>query len=120
MANLINIYSGFFMGGKHITWEFNPGKCTLPERVQEGDEVMVRVIGEYSDHEVRALQVEVILSNGRVLTHQPGGTPLHITVRAKGVPPVVSGVKIKEKGAKPVRPYFIRAKAGFFKAPPRK
>ena len=114
------IYSAFFLfDGRHITWEFNPGKCGLPESVEEGDKVKVVGVGEYIDYEIYAIQVEVILADGKVLTHQPNGTPLHITIKAKGVPPVESGLRIKKFGATPIKPYTIEATAGFFKAPPR-
>jgi len=117
---MINIYSAFFIGAKkHVTWEFNPGHCSLPAGANEGEEVVVKVVGEYRDSQISALHVEVILADGTVLTHQPSGTPLHITVKADGVPPVESGLRIKKFGANPVRPYHIKAKAGFFKAPPR-
>ena len=116
----IKIYSGFFLSdGRHITWEFNPGKCDLPKGVAEAESVDVVVVGSYKDEEVQALQVEVVLPGGKVLTHQPGGTPLHITIATNGVPPVESGIRIKKFGATPIKPYTIKAKAGFFKAPPR-
>ena len=112
---MAKIYSGFFIGNKHTTYEFNPGKCTLPEWVKEGDNVKVKVVGKYEDAEIKAVKVEVILPDGTVLTHQPSGTPLHITVAAK-VPPVQSGIRIAEYGATPIAPYFIKATAGFFRA----
>ncbi len=116
---MVKIYSAFFLpDGKHITWEFNPGNCSLPDGVEEGSEVEVVVTGEYKDSEISALQVEV-MAGERVLTHQSSGTPLHITLEAKGVAPVQSGIRIAEFGATPIKPYTIKAKAGFFKAPPR-
>ncbi len=116
---MVKIYSAFFLpDGKHITWEFNPGKCKLPEGLEEGEEVAVKVVGEYKDAEISALQVEVVAGE-RVLTHQSSGTPLHITLEARGVAPVQSGIRIAEFGATSIEPYKIKAKAGFFKAPPR-
>ena len=116
----IKIYSAFFLlDGRHITWEFNPGKCELPKGVAEGDKVKVVGVGEYRDDEIYALQVEVVLPGGERLTHQPGGTPLHITIATNGVPPVESGLRIKKFGATPIKPYTVEATAGFFKAPPR-
>ncbi len=116
---LLKIYSGFFLNdGRHITWEFNPGKCDLPKGVAEGQEVDVAVVGSYTDEEIVALQVELII-NGEVITHQPGGIPLHITIEANGVPPVEAGLRIKKFGATMGHPYMLEAKAGFFKAPPR-
>ena len=116
---MINIYSAFFIGNKHVTWEFNPGQCSLPAGVSEDEEIEIRVIGEYRDEQISALQVKVVLVDGSALTHQPSGTPLHITIKADGVPPVESGIRIKKFGSNPVKPYKIKAKAGFFKAPPR-
>ena len=117
---MVKIFSGFFLlNGKHITWDFNPGKCVLPEGMEEGAEVEVVVVGSYEDEEVQALQVEVVTADGEVLTHQPSGTPLHITIEANGVPPVEAGLRLKEFGANPVKPHTIEAKAGFFEVPPR-
>ena len=116
---MVKVFSAFFLeDGRHITWDFNPGKCVLPEGMEEGAEVEVVVVGSYVDEEVQALQVEVVTADGEVLTHQPGGTPLHITVAVNGVPPMESGVRIKEFGATPVKPYSLEAKTGFFEAPP--
>ena len=115
---LKKIYAGFFeIDGKgHITWEFAPGKCSLPKGVEENDVVKVRVVGEYHDSEISAEIVEIVTPDGEVLTHQPSGTVLHITRRADGVPPVQSGIRATEYGWKsvPVREYWMRA--DFFRA----
>lgn len=116
---MVKVYSGFFLvNGKHITWDFNPGKCVLPDGIKAGDEVEVKVIGSYADEEIEALQVEVV-AGGKVYTHQPSGIPLHITLDARGVPPFEAGLRLKAFGANPVKkPHILEAKAGFFEAPP--
>jgi len=113
------IYSGFFeYGGRgHVTMHYNPGKkCFLP--CSEGTEVKIRVIGKYSDTDIDADIVEVILPSGQVLKEQRKGTLLHVTRATRnGVSPVQSGIRATKNPhlIKKVTPYTIRAKAGFFK-----
>lgn len=111
------IYSGFWLqDGSHITWEFAPGTCSLPEGVVPGDEVQVILIGKYKDDQVEADIVKVRLRTGEELTHQENGTVLHITRRAEGVPPIVSGVRATKHGWEPVRESVEQAVAGFYEA----
>ena len=113
----MNIYSGFFLGdGSHITWEFNPSKCSLPEGVKDGEAVTVIVVGKYEDDEgFKADIVEVITNDGKTLTKQGNGTPLHITRRVpKGGSPVESGLRARDRGWVKVRGAVVGAIAGYF------
>jgi len=93
------IYSGFFGLGNHVTWEFLPGHCTLPQNVEDGELCSVVKIGEYKDDEVYADIVVVVTQKGEKLTHQPNGTILHITRESK-VPPVEAGLRATRLGWK--------------------
>lgn len=58
------LYSGvFFLDGTHMTWQFKPGSCALPEGVSEGALQTVWVVGRYDDSEAHCLIVRL-----------PGGT----------------------------------------------
>jgi len=123
---MITLYSGFFLmlpilGNVHVTWEFNPGKCTLPKSTFEGREVLVHVVGDYKDEDLSCLIVEVELPDGKVLTHQASGTVLHITTHVEpGVSPVQSGVRATAQGWEHRKNNSLKfvthvAKAGFFR-----
>jgi len=115
----MKIYSGFFMNsGDHVTYDYNPGNCRLPERINKGDAVTVEVYGRYDDSEVSCYLVRVHLADGRVLDKQLGKTTLlHITLwTAPGVPPVESGLRATKNvmSIKKIPTFLIPAKAGFF------
>jgi len=111
------IYSGFFLeDGTHCTWEYAPRKCTLPEGIQEGDEVTLFIVGEYADDEVKCDVVQLVTPSGRVFVAQPDGTVLHITRYVNGVSPVVSGQRATSKGFIPKYGVALKAKAGYFYA----
>ena len=43
---MTNIYSGiFFDNGLHMTYDFNPSSCVLPDGIEEGDEEFVTLYG---------------------------------------------------------------------------
>ena len=108
------IYAGFWLeDGSHVTWEYAPGNCSLPDGVIPGDNVTVRIIGKYSDDNVEVDIVEVVLRSGDVLTHQENGTVLHITRSSNGVHPVASGQRATKRGWKQVCPMELTAVAGF-------
>jgi hypothetical protein len=112
---MTKIYSAFFAGNLHCTWEFNPGKCTLP--CEENAEVTLVVIGEYADDDIACDIVEAHLPNGDVLTTQQSGTLLHMTTRvSNGVSPVQSGIRATKNGYNKVEPREVTAKAGYFRA----
>jgi len=80
-------------------WDFNPGECQLPEGVQEGEPIKIKIVGEYKDSEVNAWIVQATLKNGKRLTHRPNGVVLHIVKWHKnGVNPVVVGRRIQSNG----------------------
>ena len=116
------IYAGFFLqNGKHVTWEFGPGSCTLPWDVDDKEGVVVKVVGKYHDDDIDADIVEVYVpSTGVTYTEQATGqVPLHITRRADGVPPVESGRRALEYGWTPLPEsecYTIKGKAGYYYA----
>jgi len=128
------IYSGFFLVGPkadvmrrqlnrsdlHVTWEFNPGHCKLPQGVKEGDLVNVHVVGRYKDSEIACWVVQVLLPNGQRLVKQPTGTVLHITTwSAPRVPAVESGLRATKKGWDKFQPkdqFMLTAQADYFKA----
>jgi len=120
---MTKIYSGFFLeDGTHCTWEFNPGKCELPQGISEGDEVTLLRVGKYSDEDVECLIVRLVLPgsvNGKI-QKQPSGTLLHITTRCEnGVKPVESGLRATEKGYDYdwlVNGEVLKATAGYFYA----
>ncbi len=123
---MTKIYSGFFMGfplhGEvHATWDFNPGGALLPEGIEEDEDVLVHIIGDYKDNDVTAFIVQVETANGIVLEEQPSGTVLHVTTETRnGVSPVESGRRATELGWVPrgdsnPGATFV-AKAGFYRA----
>ena len=117
----MNIYSGFFMDdGSHVTWEFAPGKCNLPDSLSDGDNVSVRIIGRYEDDDTTADIVEVLHADKVFAVQANGETVLHVTRRTEeGVSPVVSGARATELGWTPIPDSECReipARAGFFSA----
>jgi hypothetical protein len=117
----IKLYAGFFLdNNEHITWEFAPGKCSLPEGVGSGDEVEFNMVGFYKDSQVHCTIVEVYVG-GECYTHQPGGTLLHITHRSDGVPPVEAGTRATKNGYEPflddTAGLEYPAIAGYFEVP---
>ena len=112
--------------GSHVTWDFNPGKCELPEGIKEGDEVVVVYHGKYHDDDVDADVVSVFVNGScrHPLQYQPNsGYRLHITREVRnGFSPVIAGQRIKENGftfdalCENVGFEPITAKAGFFRA----
>lgn len=116
----MNLFSQFleFGGRGHVTWEFKPGSCSLPEGILENMKVTIMVIGKYHDDDIDADIVQVVLPSGDVLKEQPNKnkTVLHITRETRnGVKPVQSGIRATKFGWVPVTPYSIRAKACFYK-----
>jgi len=113
---MTNLYSQFLeYGGRgHVTWEFKPGKCSLP--CNEGDDVKIIVIGKYNDSDISADIVKIILPNKEELTHQKDGQKLlHITRETRnGVKAVQSGIRATKYGYEKIIPYEIRAKASYF------
>jgi len=111
----MRIYSAFFTSdGKHCTWEFNPGKCSLPPWCEEGDIIPLVKIGEYRDQDVRCDIVEIRLGDITIRT-QESGTLLHITTWCRdGVKPIESGLRATRNGYTPTDEVVIPAKAGYF------
>ena len=108
-------------GGRgHVTWDYNPGNCSLP--CQLGSDVKILVIGKYSDQDIDADIVKVVLPNGKELTHQKDGKKLlHITRNCRnGVKPVQSGIRATRDGWDSIQPYQIRAKANYFESKGRR
>ena len=114
------IYAGFFLeDGAHVTWEFAPGKCSLPWEVDPGEECLVRIVGKYNDDDIEADIVEVYPPTGTKLTEQSDDkTVLHITRRAS-IAPVEAGIRATELGWKPIQEEeceTLKATAGYFMA----
>lgn len=111
---MAKIYSCFWLkNGKHVTWDYNPGKCVLP--CEEGASVKVKVVGKYTDKDVDADIVEIVLPSGEILKSQPSGTILHITTATRnGIPPVESGRRATKYGWTEIVPYHIDAISTFF------
>ena len=115
------IYSAIFIEDKHITIDFNPGKCILPEGVKNGDKVSVLVYGKYNDNEGYEALIVGIKIGYKLLTEQPSGlgegTILHITTQIpEGGSPVETGKRSTANGWDPITPYWIEGEAGFFEA----
>ena len=100
---MTNLFSGiFFDNTKHITWEYNPGHCVLPEGISEGDEQIVQL---YSIIHEKAIGVYgcFIEINGEKIYDQPNGSlPLHITLytgidssSGKMIPAVEAGILLR-------------------------
>jgi len=106
MTKSMNLFSGiFFENNKHITWEFNPGACELPDGVNEGDEQIVQL---YAIIHERAMGLYgcFIELNGKKIYDQPtvgknGILPLHITLytgkdsNGNTIPPVEAGILLR-------------------------
>lgn len=111
---MVKIYSRVLLeDGSHVTLDFNPSNCVIPNCLKEGQEVEVVQIGFYSDADIDAdiVSIHKVGSLYTLLDFQNDGiTPLHITRECRnGVSPVQSGVRAKERGytfdfaAKPLR-----------------
>ena len=86
----MNLYTSLQIKGAdlHMTWDFNPGKCRLPNGVIEDQESKVKIIGEYSDKDCSCYIV-----TWEDVTHQPHSiTLLHLTTStSNGVTPYELG-----------------------------
>ena len=114
-------YSGFFLtDGSHVTWDYQPGNCSLPDNIKVGDTVDVIVVGDYMDDEgYKAEIVHIIHPVLGLLDKQPRtGTVLHITRAVpEGGAAVQSGLRATKNGWTPLTKGSQRrylAKAGFF------
>ncbi len=105
-------------GPRHITWEFNPGKCILPEGMVEGDIVIVNPVGHYKDDDCEVEVVEVQFQNN-LFTHQSNGqTLLHITLNATGCSPFEAGQRANTGYTKyPKEVLSFQGIASIFRAP---
>ena len=137
MKNTKKLYAGFFFEkitsiGKsygvtdnhHVTSDFHPGACMLPEGIDENDRLLAFVIGEYLDEQVHSLIVEVRgfdNADGICLRYQETGTPLHVTLRSDGVSPVQGGIRPRTNGYRvlPLEDQVSlgRVRADFFEVP---
>ncbi len=100
-----NIYSGFFLkeSDKHITWDFNPGKCELPEGFKEGQTAAVVSKGMYSDNDCKVEIVEVsrLYGEGEPHKRQPKShVLLHITHECDGITPAEAGIRATVRSGK--------------------
>jgi len=76
-----NIYSGvFFDNGLHMTWDYAPGHCKLPEHVEEGYKQLVELYSILSLKEIGGFGCLIYLDGVKTLNQSNGKLPLHITL----------------------------------------
>ena len=83
MKDNTNIYSGvFFDSGLHMTWDFNPGSCVLPDGIEEGDEQIITLYANIHAQVVGcfACFIKNDKLGGKVYEQHNSDIPLHITL----------------------------------------
>jgi len=112
---MLKIYSGFFAeNGGHVTHEFNPGKCKLPEDFKDGDLLHLTKIGYYADSQ----GYEAWVFDGK----QPNGTQYHQTLRypTSGKPAELGRlIEANPENITALPPTLHPFMAGFFIAGPK-
>jgi hypothetical protein len=76
-----NIYSGvFFDNGLHMTWDYAPGHCKLPEGVEEGYKQLVELYSIISLQSIGGYGCFIYLDGVKILNQSDDKLPLHITL----------------------------------------
>ena len=76
-----NIYSGvFFDNGLHMTWDYAPGHCKLPEHVEEGYKQLVELYSIISLQSIGGYGCFIYLNGVKILNQSDDKLPLHITL----------------------------------------
>jgi len=104
MKDNTNIYSGvFFDNGLHMTWDFNPGSCVLPDGIEDGDEQIITLYANIHAQVVGcfACFIKNDKLGDKVYEQHNSDVPLHITLYTgvdadgKKIPPIEAGIYLR-------------------------
>ncbi len=112
----MNLFTQFVIGDKHVTYDFNPGKCKFPKGIKENDDVRFIKVGEYSDLDIDC-DIVVLVRRTGFISRQPNGTLLHVTTATRnGVKPVEAGKRATKNEDRiiDVKPITLNSKAAYF------
>jgi len=90
-----------FTNGLHMTWEFAPNKCMLPEGIEEGDEQIVQLYAIVYHYSVGMFACYMDLDGVKIVNQSDDKLPLHITLYTgvdidnREIPPVEAGILLK-------------------------
>jgi hypothetical protein len=81
MKNDTNIYSAvFFDNGLHMTWDFHPGSCVLPDGIKDGNEQIVTLYANIHSQVVGCYACYIKLGEKKIYEQLDNKNPLHITL----------------------------------------
>ena len=99
---MTNLYSGvFFDNGLHMTFDWSPGMCELPEGIQKGDEQIVTLYASVHTQSIGLYACFFQMEGRKLYDQKDEQLPLHITL--------YTGVTVDDK-----RKRIPRSEAGVF------